>query len=152
MKEHLSWTTLEHEHKERTSDWFWSVGVIAAGGAVLAILFNDVLFAAIIIVGAIALVLHVLRKPRELRCEISERGILIDTTLYPYATLESFWIHEHVLPNKLILTSQKLFMPHVTVPLADVSAEDVRDILLDYLPEHEVRPSLSEHIVERLGL
>lgn len=147
----LSWTTLEHEHRERSSDWFWSVGIVAVGGAVLAILFHDILFAAVILVGAVALVLHVLRKPRELYCEISERGVLVGTTLYPYSTLESFWIHEHMVPNKLLLTSQKLFMPHIVIPLSDVTAEEVRDILLDHLPEHEVQPSFSEHIMERLG-
>ncbi len=147
----LSWTALEHEHRHPTQDWFWSVGIVAVGGAVLAIIFNDLLFAAVIVVGAFALVLHVLRHPNEVAYEVNERGVRVDNVLYPYATLESFWIHEHKIPNHLVITSEKLFMPHITVPLADVTADEVRDILLDFLPEREVNPSLSEHIMERLG-
>ncbi|MEK7606482.1 MAG: hypothetical protein AAB458_02740 [Patescibacteria group bacterium] len=152
MKTFLAWTTPEYEHRERSNDWYWSVGIVAVGGAVLAILFNDLLFAVVIVVAAVAIVLHALRHPGELTCEIQDRGVLMNTTLYPYRTLESFALHEHEHPNMLILTSQKLFMPHITIPLAsDIHADEVRDILLDYLPEHEVLPSISEKIMDRLG-
>ena len=148
----LGWTALEYEHRHRPSDWFWSVGIVAFGGAVLAVLFHNLLFAIVIIVGAIALVLHALRHPNEIGVEIQDRGILINNSLYPYQTLESFWIHEHQEPHMLVLTSQKLFMPHIHAALAhDVDPEHVRDILLDYLPEKEVPPSLSEKIMDELG-
>ena len=148
----LAWAALEHEHRHHPSDWFWSVGIVAFGGAVLAILFHDLLFAIVIVVGAIALVLHALRHPNEIQVEIQEQGVLINNTLYPYQTLESFWIHEHREPHILVLSSQKIFMPHINAALAsDIDPEHLRDILLDYLPEKEILPSLSEKIMDELG-
>lgn len=152
MTTFFAWKALEYEHRERSHDWFWAVGIVAVGGAILAILFNDLLFAVVIVVAAVAIILHVLRHPSELSCEIQDKGILINTTLYPYRTLESFWIHEHKATKELVLTSQKLFMPHIHVPLADdMNPDAVRDILLDYLPENEVMPSVSEKVMELVG-
>lgn len=152
MTTFFAWKALEYEHRERSHDWFWAVGIIAVGGAVLAILFNDLLFAVVIVVAAVAIILHAVRHPGELTCEIQDKGILVNTTLYPYRTLESFWIHEHKETKELVLTSQKLFMPHIQVPLADdINPDAVRDILLDYLPEEEVLPSLSEKVMELVG-
>lgn len=152
MTTFFEWHALEYEHRERSHDWFWAVGIIAVGGAVLAILFNDILFALVIAVAAVAIVLHAVRKPGELICSIDDRGVLVNATLYPYRTLESFCIHEHKPVNELVLTSQKLFMPHIHVPLADdMNPDSVRDILLDYLPEEEVMPSVSEKVMELVG-
>lgn len=147
----LAWTAFEYEHRERSSDWFWSVGIVTVGAAVLAIVFGNLLFAVVIIVGALALSLHVLRHPSEIRYEIGDKGIAAGAVLYPYSTLESFWIHEHSTPDKLILTSKKMVMPHISIPLSGVTAEQVRDALIERLPEEEVLPSLSERIMETLG-
>ncbi|MEK7579178.1 MAG: hypothetical protein AAB460_01425 [Patescibacteria group bacterium] len=149
--EPLIWSALEYEHRERSNDWFWAVGVIALGGAILAIIFGNVLFGVLIIIGALTLVLYVLRHPRHVSFEINTRGVVVDGVLFPYQTLESFWIHEHRIPNKLIVKSQKVFMPYITLPLEGVPASDVRERLLDHISEEEVKESLSEHIMEILG-
>lgn len=151
MQTHLTWETYEYEHKARSSDWFWGLGIIAIAGVILATFLGNFLFGLVIGVGAVALGLHALRHPKIIQCEIQERGVRIDDTLFPYRTLESFWVDERVLPNRLLLKSQKMFMPHIIVPLADVSADDVRDILLDYLDEEEVHETFSDRIVELAG-
>ncbi len=149
--EPLTWSALEYEHRDRSNDWFWAVGIIALGGAILAIIFGNLLFGILIIVGALTLILYALRHPRHVSFEINARGIVLDGALFPYQTLESFWIHEHRVPNKLIVKSQKVFMPFITIPLEGVTAADVRDLLNDYIPEEEVHESLSERVMEMLG-
>ena len=152
MTTFFAWKVAEYEHRERPHDWYWAVGIIAVGGAVLAVIFNDLLFALVILVSAVALVLYAVRHPDELSCAIEDRGVIVNNTLYPYRTLESFWIHEHKATNELVLTSQKLFMPHVHVPLAgDINPDAIRDILLDYIPEIEIMPSVSEKLMEMAG-
>ncbi len=151
METHLAWEALEYEHTPRSSDWFWGLGIIAVGGIILSIIFSNLLFGLVIAVGAVALGLHALRHPRVVRCDITDRGIALDTALFPYSTLQSFWIFEHTLPNRLVLTSKKVAMPHITILLNDVSADDVRDILSEYLHEEEVHETFSDRVLELLG-
>jgi hypothetical protein len=151
MESHLTWEALEYEHTPRSSDWFWGLGIIAVGGIILSIIFSNLLFGLVIAVGAVALGLHALRFPKTVRCEITDRGIALDTTLFPYSTLQSFWIQEHVLPNRLMLTSRKVAMPHIIILLDAVSADDVRDILSQYVHEEEVHETFSDRILELLG-
>lgn len=151
METHITWEALEYEHKPRSSDWFWGLGIIAGGGVILTIIFGNVLFGLVIAVGAIALGLHALRHPKVVRCDITDRGIAIDTTLFPYQTLESFWIHERMIPNQLVLTSKKVAMPHLVVQLADISADEVRNVLSQYLHEVEVHETFSDRLLEALG-
>ena len=59
----LEWRAFEHEHIHKSSDWFWALGIIAIAGAVTAIIFNNILFAIIILVGAFTLSVHAVKKP-----------------------------------------------------------------------------------------
>jgi hypothetical protein len=147
----LSWTALEYEHRERSGDWFWTLGVIALGGAILAIVLGNILFALFIILGSVTLALHTLRHPQTVTFEINSRGIVIDNALFPYATLQSYAIHEHHHIPKLIIKSQKVVMPYLTMSLEEVTPDEVRAAIADKLPEEDIPPSLSEKVIEVLG-
>lgn len=148
----LTWNALEYEHRERSGDWFWSLGIVALGGAIVAILLGNILFALFIVLGGATLALHALRHPHVVTFEINDRGIIVDTTLFPYQTLESYDIHEHPHASRLIVKSQKLAMPYITIPIEDVTPDEVRVALVGKLPEVEVLPSLSEKVLELFGL
>lgn len=152
MTEPLSWTALEHEHVERHPDWFWTVGILALGGAIIALIVGNVLFALFIIVCAVTLSLYALKHPQHVNYRIDDKGILVDTTIYPHQTLESFCIHEHHDSFRLVVKSQKLFMPYILIPLDTVPPQDVRRALAGKLPEVYVPESISEKLLEALGL
>lgn len=150
----ITWSALEYEEKERSVDWYWAVGIIALVIAVIAIIYQNYLFAVLIIVAAFTLLLYAARKPREVSIELGRRGVRIGGILYPYATLKSFWIHHHREDRRgrLIIQSEKLLMPYVTIPLPDEPHEDIiHDFLSAYLAEEEHPESLSEILLERLG-
>lgn len=149
--EPISWTALEHEYIERNPDWFWMVGIVALGGAILALLFGNVLFALFIVVGAVTLSLYALKHPHPVNFEINDKGIIIGVDLYPYQTLESFCIHEHGASFRLLVKSQKVFMPYLLLPLGDVPPVEVRKAFINRLPEVYVPESLSEKLMERMG-
>ncbi|GMU73824.1 MAG: hypothetical protein AMXMBFR44_0230 [Candidatus Campbellbacteria bacterium] len=151
MQTHLSWEALEYEHKPRNADWFWGLGIIAGGGIILSIIFGNLLFGLVIAIGAVALGLHALRHPNMVQYEITDRGIMINATLFPYPTLQSFWIHEHIIPNQLILTSKKVAMPHIIMQLQGVSSDEVREKLSQYLHEAEVHETFSDRLLALLG-
>jgi hypothetical protein len=151
MQPLIEWDALEHSHTEKNNDWYWAVGIITLTAAAISIILNNVIFAILIIVSAFALVVHAAKKPRLVHIEINDRGIVIDRILYPFLSLESFWIDAHEVPSKILLKSHKLFMPYITVYIEEVDPERVREILLNYIAETEHIEPLTHKILEKFG-
>ncbi len=149
----LHFQTYEYEPKERSVDWFWAVGIIAAAVAVTAIIFNNVLFGIVAILSGFALSLYAARPPEIVDVMIDEVGVRIHDKLYPYRSLESYWIEEHQRIPKLLIKSQKLLMPYIVVALNEEEAEahEIDEYLSRHLPEVFHTESVFEKILERLG-
>ena len=151
MEPIIEWNAPEHYYYKRSADWYWAVGIVAITCAALAFIFGNVIFGILILVAAFALSIHAANPPRIVRYQINDRGIVIDDTLYPFLTLDSFWIdHLHHEP-KILLKSLKFFMPFISVPIAEVDPEDVRTVLLKYIAETEHIEPLSLRILELMG-
>jgi len=150
--EKIKWEGYEYKEKDRSVDWYWAVGVIAITLAITAIVYNNVLFAVFIMLAAFTLLMYARRKPKKVHFEISKRGIVVNDILYPFSTLESFWIHDNSHKPSIIFQSQKLLMPHIIIPLSeDMDIESLHDFLLEFLDEEEHRESVSEMIMDYLG-
>jgi len=149
----ISWHTPEYVFRQRTSDWFWTLGIIATACAVTSIIFGNVLFAIIIAIGAFAIALHASRQPRIIKIEINERGVVVDHDAYLYRSLHSFWINdEHHSGTKLILRSERSFVPLIMLPISDdVDIESVRTHLKHHLKEEVHEETITGHIMDRLG-
>ncbi len=148
----ISWNAPSHLYVEKTSDWYWSVGIIALALAVVAFIFGDIISGVLVIVAAGALVLHASHPPHELYCEINDRGIILDKVLYPFLSLDSFWVPHDELPAKLILKSSKTFMPLIVIYIDEnIDPEKVREILLRYIAETEHYEPILKKILEKFG-
>jgi len=158
----IRWVVLTHEHQERSVDWYWAFGLIALAGIGVSIYFNNILFALIIALGALSIGILLARGPREHEVHVHERGITLDGTLYPYQSLQSFWVAPEFEPEDesddeyplyLRLTTSSYVHPHFTIPLEDSAhASEVREFLAQYLDEVEQQPHVSEHVARLLGL
>ena len=151
MQPLISWDAPEHIHTEKTNDWYWSVGIITITAAALAIIFNNFIFGIFILVAAFALIVHGTKKPKMVHCEINDRGVVLNNVLYPFLTLESFWIDAHEIPSKVLIKSHKMFMPFIAIYIDEVDPEKVREILLNYIAETEHHEPLSQKLLERFG-
>lgn len=151
MKPLLEWDAPEHHHTEKNNDWYWAVGIITLTAVALCFIFGNVIFGIMILVGVFALVIKASKRPTILHVEISDRGVTLDNVLYPFLTLESFWIDAHEEPRKLIIKSVKTFMPYLTIHIEGVDPEKVRDLLLTYIAETEHHEPLSQKLLERFG-
>jgi hypothetical protein len=149
----LHFQTYEYEPKERSTDWFWAVGIIAAAMAVTSIIFNNVLFGIVVILAGFTLSLYAARPPEIIDIVIDEVGVRIHNKLYPYRTLESYWIEEHQRIPKLLIKSQKLLMPYIIVALNvdEAEAHEIDEHLSRHLPEVFHAESIFEKALERLG-
>ena len=147
----ISWNAPAHFYVEKRPDWYWAVGIISLTIAVVCFIFGAIIPGIFVIVAAVALVLHASHPPRTIHCEINDRGILIDETLYPFLSLESFWIPHDEVPPKLILKSHKMLVPFMIVFIEEVDPEAIREIMLKYIAETEHREPFLKHLLERLG-
>src|SRR4051812_22833895 len=90
----FSWHTPEYVYREKSQDWYWTVGIISAALVVTSIIFGNVLFALVLAIGSFTLTLFSSRQPKTIHIEIQEKGVRVDTVLYPFHTLASFGINE----------------------------------------------------------
>lgn len=138
---------------EKTPDWYWALGLIAVSGTVAALLFNNVLFAVLILFAAFVLALLASREPGEVTFSLTQRGMRVNDILYPYQSLESFAIDEisrdHI--PKLIIEPKSFFTPTLVVPLIGIDPDRIHDYLLDFLPEEDHVEPLTHRIMEWLG-
>ncbi len=148
---HIRWQTFEYSHWEKSSDWFWLVGLVAFLGIILSIVFKNFLLAIIILIGGFSSMMYGSRKPESIGCEINPRGIKIKDLMFPMSNLESFSLREEFEPHTLYLKTKKLFSPKIAIPLNEVEPEIIRKFLSVYLPEEEHQESLLELIAERFG-
>lgn len=147
----ISWNAPEHLHTEKGSDWYWAVGIITLALAAVAIILGNIVTAVFVVVAATALVIHASKPARIVEHEVNDRGIMVDGMLYPFLTLESFWIPHDELPSKIILKSRKAFTPYIVLLIDEVDSEAVREILLKYIAETEHRESFLKNLLERFG-
>jgi len=149
MEESIHWQALEFEYKEKHADWYWTLGIVAVAGTLIAIILGNILFAVLIIIATFTIALYASKHPKLIDFEISARGIRAGHILHPFSTLESFWIEEGQEESlKLLLTSKKTFALQIIIPLANISANDVREYLSHRLPEVEQHESFTERIME----
>lgn len=152
----LRFVTHEYHHTDKTADWFWTLGIIALSIAVAAIIFGNVIFAMVVLLGAFVMGMYAARHPDDIEIEISAKGIRAGDTLFPYRTLESFWIDDEDpkddIPPRLLVKSTKLIMPLLVFHLTfEVDPEDIRDILSVYLKETHLEEPLAHKMLESLG-
>jgi|TARA_Y100000310_G_scaffold342803_1_gene447527 hypothetical protein len=148
----IHWKAFEYEHKEKSPDWFWALGIIAVAVAVTAIILNNVLLAILVLVGAFTLALYAAKKPDEASFELNDRGVVINKRMYPYQTLESFCVlDEEDESPKLLIKSKKILMPHIVIPISNVHPTEVHSHLITYLEEEEQDEPFSHKIMEYLG-
>ena len=149
----ISWSVITHVHREHSVDWYWTVGLITLVAAGLSLWLGNLLFALVIIVGIGSLGALFMRGPREHAVRVDNRGVSIDGTLYPYRSIQSFWVDRHPEDPRLYLMTHAVVSPHVMLPLETLAqAEQVRAYLKRLLPEEEQGPHLGEHLAQMLGL
>ncbi|MCX6702045.1 MAG: hypothetical protein NTX96_02520 [Candidatus Zambryskibacteria bacterium] len=149
--EKISWNTIEYLHKEKTSDWYWIVGIVTISIALISIILNNIIFAILIIVSSFTLSLFASKKPESITVDINDIGITVGKNSYPYKDLDSFWIETHDSYPRILLKSKKVFMPFVVVLIENIESEKIHEFLLKHLPEEEHTEPLLEKLLLYFG-
>ena len=148
----IEWDAHEYEHKERSQDWFWAVGIVTFAVALVSVIFGNIIFAILILTAAFSLALFINRPPETLHVIIDEKGVTRGNVRYPYDSLISFWIDIEHPHKKILLRSNKLLMPLIVVPLGEeVDVEQLDETLSKFLKEEYHSLPFVEKVLEYLG-
>ena len=150
----FEWDATETDHREKTPDWYWALGIVILLACVLCIISKNYLLALLLIVGGVMIAYYGNDKPMPVHIELSERGIKLNDDLYTHDTIKSLWMYvDHKKRNRLSITTSRTVLPEriVTLP-EDIPATMIRNYLLRFSEEKETNPSLIAIIAETVGL
>lgn len=148
----ITWDAYEHHYSEKKSDWFWILGIITIAITVASIVLGNTLFAVLILIAGLVTALHATKEPKIIPFAVTQRGLRIDEKLYPYSSLESFYINEEDPDGpQLLAKSEKLFMPMLILPLPEEYVDDIENILASRLPEEHLEEPVIIKLFEFFG-
>ena len=148
----ITWEAYAHHHIEKGGDWFWILGIITIAVTISSILFGNILFGILIFIAGLVTALHANRPPKMIPFAVTQRGLRIDDALYPYSTLESFFINEDDPENpQLLVKSEKMFMPLLILPLPQEYVDEIEDLVASRIPEEKLEEPLATKLLEFFG-
>ena len=153
MDNRIMWLAPLHEHRQHSADWYWVVSIITIALAVSFFIAGDLLLSIIIVLGVGILLALSRHEPEVVEFEISKQGVRANKVLYPWQTLDTFWILDETPETgaKILITSKKILMPHIVIPLDINHQEEVHRILAHMLhEEHQMEP-FPHRIMRKLG-
>ncbi len=148
----IEWEALEHSHSQKGSDWFWILGILTLSGTVASILLKNILLGIVILIGGSVMAILATREAKVVAYAVTQRGLRVNDVLYPYTTLESYFIEDdEVTEAQLLIKSSKLFMPLIIMPLPSEHIDDIEDIISERLPEEHLEEPFANKLLEFFG-
>ena len=148
----ITWEAPEHHHVEKGNDWFFALAIVILALVIVAVLFNNVLFALLIGVAGGALAVSAAKGPSIVPYAVSVRGIRVEDELHPFSTLDSYHIDEDDPRGpQLLVKSGKKLMPLIVMPIPADHIDDIEDILRERLAEEELEEPFLVKVLELFG-
>ena len=133
----ISWNFAEFSNKDRKNSWYVWYGIILSALIIYALFADNFLFAIILILFSLIIFLQNWRKPDQIHFAISARGINIGNSFYSMIDIEEFWLAYKPPEVKMLFIEFKAgWKPSLGIPLENQDPLQVREILLDFLPEN----------------
>ena len=152
----FEWEAMEFEHYEKSTDWYWALGIAIVTGCILSIITKNYLLAVLLFLGGIFIGYFANEKPASVHVEISDRGIKLNKDLYLYDSISSFWMYiDHKGHHRISLITARKVMPQRVLTLPDQDGPTsvaIRDYLLERVEEKESKPSAIDLLAESVGL
>lgn len=148
----VDWEAYEFVQKKKRPDWFWALGIIALAGSAVAFIYGNFLFGIFIVLATIAMMYFGTADPHRIRYYIAVDGVHYDGRFYPFERLKSFWMEQLEDEKRLLIKSDKTFLPIMVMPFEDDETGDmIYAVLSDILEEEEIHESHAHKIMDRLG-
>lgn len=153
----ISWVAPEYDHHEHTADWYWAVGIVSVSFAVALVIVGNTLLAIVLLLGMGILLFYAQHPPKNTEYELSKMGVRAGKTLYPWDSLDSYWILEgHTTRGKecaprVLLISKRTLMPHIVILLNEFVRDEVEQALGNMLHEELQIEPLHDRLMRLIG-
>lgn len=152
-KELVNWEAREYIVHERNVGWWIGFAIVVIALGVVAVLLKQFLFLAVIILAAIALILHITRKPRTLHYSLSKDGLSEGNNLYTFDQFKSFGVVDDGKNHySLVLVPKKRFGMRVAVFFPESEGEQIVDMFGARLPMEPVKSDMLDKLVRWLRI
>ena len=147
------WDVHEYRYTHNDPDWFWWIVVLGVAGVIISLMVNNGILAIFFGLAAVLFAVLSLRHPNLVRIEISEQGIKLDSTMHYFKDADGFWIREdHHGDFHILLHMKRQLFPVVSIPIeGQEDIGQIRDFLVNYLPEIEIREPYIQRLFDELG-
>ena len=151
--EKIEWSAPEYSHKERSNDWFWTIGIITIIACGIALWLRNNVFAIFLLISGGCLIMFTMRHPRDITYIIETKGLSMGKDLHPWKDIKSFNIKddEPGIYAKLLIETSKYVLPIYTIPLPKNEMDEVKEVLLKVSKRSEINESQSMLFMEKLG-
>ena len=93
------------------------------------------------------------KEKKAILWEITKHGLTIDNSFFSFRDLKSFWIEYHPgYIKEISFKSKKWYQGYFKIPLNQENPLEIREQLLEFLPEERHEDTLIETISRHLGI
>lgn len=149
--EEIDWE-MEIVRSEKSSSWYWAVFSVTAFFVLIGLFMDNILLSIFAIAAGFTVVIQGSQKPEHVAVLLNEKGIQVNSRIFLYAHLESFWIKSDGDEHSLLFKSKKALGPSTRIPLSEIPPELVREYLTQFLPEEEQEESFIDMLGQIIGL
>lgn len=144
IKALMSWKIKEFEKSPKSFKVYLILYLVLISLVVYGLISNNLLLSILVILIGFSFFIFEKKEPEDVIFAITEEGILIQNELHAYESLKSFWIDYEPGNNikELSIKTEQIIVPYLKISLNDKNPNEVRKILLKYLPEEEHPHSL----------
>ncbi len=146
----VSWITPEFTYHKKGLGWFIALALIAIVFFIIALIMQNYIFALLVLLASFLIYIQALKKPPKIKVAIAEEGITVRETLFLYKELSSFWLFEEPEIRILSLESKKLLRPRISIPLAQQNPNEIRQILIGFIPERRQEETLTDMLARKI--
>lgn len=148
---------VEPEQKPLNKKNLLIFGIMGAAIAIYFALSNNYLAALLLWLASVTIGFTLYTKnknPKSITCKIKAEGVQVNSNLYPYENLTSFWIfYDPPRHQELSLRSKApLTGGYIKIPIGEQDPLTIREILLRFIPEKKEEEGIADIVARMIGL
>lgn len=149
----LHWRAPEHEIMEKSRKWYLYVLLLLVAIVAFAVYTNSPVMAITFIMIGVVGYIFIGKEPRILDFAITDEGVIAGREIYEFENMYSFWIFYESDGIKVIsLHMKNKIIPFIHIPVHDQDPFEIREVLLEYIPEIKQDPSPVDTFERFLGI
>jgi hypothetical protein len=133
----IAWQAYDRPRYRRGAFWYGFMLAAGIGLLIYALFTANYIFALIVVMSALVVYLGTVYEPSSLKVTVTEDGVMIGDTFYPYRDIQNFWFfYDPPAVKSLYLVTRSVLTPRIRVDLNDQDPNAVRQALSRYVREN----------------